>query len=172
MNVSAAASQSPFITGLAWVAIAFNGLGAFIALMQNIMINLVMPTMLAGSNASPGAALPLAIFRVFAAVFLGVTIFMTYAGYGLLMRRNWARRTFIVVCALSVAWTVLCILMFALGFGLGHVPTSGPGTVPPEMRSMFNLMFGMSSIFALGMCVLFIWIIRRLRSPAIKAEFN
>ena len=96
---------------------------------------------------------------------------MAYAAYAFLLRRNWARRTFILVFALSIAWCVLGFLAFALGFGLARFPTSGAGAVPADMRAMLNVMAVMSGLFALGICVLFGWLIKRLRSSSVRAEF-
>jgi uncharacterized protein (DUF486 family) len=172
VNVPAAAPQSTFVTVLAWLAICFNGLGAAIALMQNVMVNLLMPSMLANSPQAASAAFPLTVFRVFAILFLGFAAFMTYAGYALLRRRNWARQTFIVVCAVGIAWSALCLLMFALGFGFGRLPTTGPAAPPPEMKAMFTTMLVMTSMITVGMSVLFGWIIKRLRSPSVREEFS
>jgi len=171
VNSPAAAPQSTFVTVLAWLAIALNGFGTLIALMQNVMINFVMPAMIANSPKAAAETFPLSAVRVLFLAFLCIVAFMTYVGYALLKRRNWARRTVIVMCALGVAWTLLCILMFAFGFGFGHFPTT-PSGAPQGMDSAFKAMLVMTSIVSLAMCVLFVWIIKRLRSPSIKAEFG
>jgi len=172
VNTTAAAPQSTFVTVLAWLAICLNGMGVATALMQNVMVNFLMPTMMANSPQAAAGAFPLTVFRVFALLFLAFVAFMTYASYALLRRRNWARRTFIVICALGIAWSALCIGMFAAGFGFSRFPSSGPAAAPPDMRAAFTAMMVMMSVLAVGMSVLFGWIIKRLRSPAVKSEFT
>ena len=172
MNVPQATPQSTFVTVLAWIAIWLSGLCVLIGLMQNVMVNFFMPTLFAAPNAPPNGAFPFACFRVFVAAFLACAIFMTFASFGLLRRRNWARLTFIVVCALGIAWSVLSILMFAFGFGLGRFPAFSAPTVPSQMDAMFKAMFAMVVVFTLGECVLLAWIISRLHSPVIRAEFK
>lgn len=170
MNVQAAAPQSSFVTGLAWISIVLNGLGVFGALMQNVMVNLLMPTMFGNPNTLPAQAFPLNLFRVLALIFLAYAAFMTWAAYALLRRRDWARVTFIVICALSIAWSVLSVLMAALGFGVGGLlPAAG---MTPQMHAVFNTMLTAMLVVCAAICVLFGWIIRRLTSPQIKAEFS
>ena len=172
MNVPAAAPQSTFVTVLAWIVLVFNGFAVLIALMQNVMVNFLMPTMMANTPNAQDATFGLTIFRIFAFCFLLFAGFMTYCAYALLKRRNWARVTLIVLCSLGIAWSAVCILMSALGFGLGHMPTSGPQAPPADMRAAFGAMLVMTSVMAVAMSVLFAWIITRLRSPQIRAEFG
>ena len=135
------------MTVIAWLAICFNGLGVAIALIHNLRGN--PPIMLA---------------RVISLLSLAFMAFMTYVGYGLLKRRNWARLIFIVVCALGIAWSALCILILGFGFHFGR-------SLPPDMRFLAILMVT-KSILAVGMSVLFGWIIKRLCSPSVRSEFN
>ena len=175
MNDHASAPQSTFVTVLAWVLIVLGGFSLFGALMQNVMINLVLPTMIATtteSSAQPFPPFAMAIFRVVALIFLGVAALTTYAAFALLKRRNWARQTFIVLFALGIAWNVLGVVGFGLGFGLATFPTSGPQAVPYDMQAMFKGMVAVLTIFTVAMSVLFGWLIVRLRSPSIKAEFT
>jgi hypothetical protein len=172
VNTPAVAPQSTFVTVLAWLTIVLGGFATLVGLMQNVMINFLMPTMFANAPTAAADAFPLFAARAFFLGFLCFVAFMTYAGYALLKRRKWARRTFIVVCALGVVWGILCVLMFAFGFGLWHFPPPMPPGAPPDMDSAFKAMLVMTSILSLGMCVLLAWIVKRLRSPAVRAEFG
>ncbi len=171
MNVHVATPQSTFVTVLAWVLIVFNAMGVFGAIMQNVMINFFMPSMLPAVPGQPGTAFPLTVFRVFALVFLGFAGFITYAGYGLLRRRNWARRTFIVVFGLGIAGCVLWFVGIGIALALGGLAGSGRTPMPAEMRGTFVAMMVMFGIFAVAWCVLLGWLIKRLRSPSVKSEF-
>lgn len=172
MNAPTAAPQSTFVTVLAWIVLVLNGFAALIGVMQNVMVNFIMPTMMANTPNDHGAAFSLTIFRVVTFCFLVFVIFMMYCAYALLKRRNWARVTFIVACSLGIAWSVLCILMFVFGFGFGRMFTSGAPAPPPDMAAAFSAMLVMTSIMGVAMAVLFAWIIKRLRSPEIRAEFG
>jgi hypothetical protein len=172
VNTAAAASQSTFVTVLAWLTIVLSGFATLVGLMQNVMLNFVMPGVIANAPNASANAFPLVAARAFLLAFLCFVAFMTYVGYALLKRRNWARRTLIVLCALGIAWAIFCILMFAFGFGLWRFPTAMPPGAPPGMDSAFKAMLVMTSVLSLGMCVLFGWIIKRLRSASVRAEFN
>jgi hypothetical protein len=175
MNDHASTGQSTIGTVLAWELRVLSGFSLFGALMQNVMINFVFPTMLATMPEQSGQTFPpftMIIFRVFALVLLSVAVFSTYAAYALLKRRNWARRTFIVLFALGIAWNVLGVLAFGIGFSLATLPTSGTDAVPFDMQAMLKGMVAVLAVFTVAMSVLFGWLIKRLHSPSIKAEFT
>jgi hypothetical protein len=124
--------------------------------------------------AVPGQAettFPFATFRVIALPFLAFAAFMTYAGYGLLRRRNWARRTFIVVFGLGIAASVLWFVGVGIALALGGLAGSGRAPMAADMRGPFVAMMVMFGIFATAWCVLLGWLVKRLRSPSVKSEF-
>ena len=171
MNGSVSTTQSTFVTTLAWILIVLGGLGVAVSLLQNVMINLVMPTLDAAHN-PPGRnhrEVPIALFRVVGIVMLGIVSFLTYAAYALLKRRDWARRTFVVLFALAILFSVLWLV--AIGLGVGSTFFSLGSNAPAAILSAFGVMVAAYSIFVLGFSILFTWLIRRLRSPVIKAEF-
>jgi hypothetical protein len=172
MNTQPSVRRSDFVTVLAWVLIAFNGFGVLGALLQNLMMNFVMPSVLAHAPADPALDdFPLTVFRVVSVLFLVFSAFTTYAAYALLQRRNWARQTFIVLFALSIAWNVLFGAVAVFGFGMTDFLGAGGSTAPPELRVLFKGMAVAFAIFAFAMAAVFVWLIKRLRSPAIRAEF-
>lgn len=173
MNMPNEAPQSTFVSVLAWMIIILNGFAVLVGLMQNVMVNFFFPSMFVNSPSARSEAFSFTLLRVFAFGFLVSVAFMTYCGYALLKRRNWARRVLIVACGLGCAWGIVSVLLLALGIiGPGRLPNSGPTAVPPDMRHMFAAMFVMTSMITVGMCVLLGWIIRRLRSPDVRAEFG
>ena len=168
VSTPSAAPQSTFVTVLAWLTIVDSGFVTVVSLEQNVAIPFLMPATITNS---PYRGAFLAAQAFFFGFFCFVA-FMTYAGYALLKRRNWARRLFIGVCGLGIAWGILCIVMFAFGFGVGRFPTPGALGAPRGMDSGFKAMEVMTSILCLGLCVLFGWVIRRLQSPSVRAEFG
>lgn len=174
MQNSAFVPQSTFVTVLAWIFVVFGGFGVFGALMQNVMINVMMPTFIKSqaTAAQPVPAFPVGIFRVMGIFFLVLTSFVTYAAYALLKRRNWARRTFVVLFALGIVFNVVWAVGFGLGAGFSNFPTSGEHAAPPGMHTMLTVMATMFAVFALAVSILFGWLIKRLRSTSVKAEFS
>lgn len=176
MNNSTAAPQSTFVTVLAYLLLAFNALGILGAIMQNVMINFVIPAI--ERSAARGAELPadaFAAMRVFALIVLVIVVFLTFAAYALLKRRNWARRTYIVLFGLGTAWSVIIfigmLISVLFGADLFAMPPQGKAEMPPEFMVMFKGFFVVMSVVALAFGALYVWLIMKLRSPGIKAEF-
>lgn len=165
------APPSAFITVLAWVLIVLHGFGILSALMQNVMINVVFSSM-ADSAAGAGQeidAAGLLFMRVLGLLFLGFTVFLMYTAYALLKRRNWARRTYIVLFSLGIAFNVLMVVVLGIVAVLfPSVGTESQAAEAPVMFSAFAVVFG---IVAIVFSALFGWLVWRLRSPGIRVEF-
>ena len=105
-------APSSFVTVVAWIFIAFGGLTTFISLLQNVVINTVFPTEQFRA-AQSGVPMPAAfawIFdhvRLFFFLFLVVSATTLISAIGLLRRRNWARRAFVGILALGIAWNLI-----------------------------------------------------------------
>src|SRR5690606_13297464 len=100
------------------------------------------------------------LMSVITALNVALGAFLMYAGYALWKRRNWARKTFIVLFALGIAANLIWVA-FAMLFG-SMVAQTGLG---------FGSLIAVILIVALGFAALFYWFVRRLRSPAVKSEF-
>ena len=171
--------RSNFVTVLAWIFIAFAGFATFIALMQNVMINLMFPLDDIQARASMDAAKMPAFFafamdhiRWIFLTFLLVSATTLLAAIGLLRRWNWARLVFIAILGLGIVWNIG-------GIALQHVMMSSmpmPPNAPEDFADGFDVMAKIivvfSALMAIGFSVLYGWLIRRLFSPAIRAEFT
>ncbi len=165
------APPSAFITVLAWVLIVLHGFGILSALMQNVMINVVFSSM---ANSAAGAgqeidAAGLLFMRVLGLLFLGFTVFLMYTAYALLKRRNWARRTYIVLFSLGIAFNVLMVVV--LGIVAVLFPSVGTESQAAEATVMFSAFAVVFGIVAIVFSALFGWLVWRLRSPGIRVEF-
>ena len=169
MNTPVGPTQSTFVTALAWILIAFGCLGVVIAIMQNVMVNFVFPQMSAPSGEAN--AFPLTAFRIMAATMLAVTALVAYAAYALLRRRNWARRTYVVLFAVGAAWNVIWVLIFIVAIFFGMSLPLGAFPMPTGADAAFKVFIITYAVFALAMAALFAWLAKRLHSPAVKAEF-
>jgi hypothetical protein len=174
VNDTPQANPSTFVTTLAWVLIALNGLGVCIVLMQNVMIQFVMPTTVINSQVT--SAYPFVAIRAVALGLLLFLGFMTYASYALLKRRRWARVAVVVVFGLSIVWGVISVLILAFGVVPGRIPANVASDMPPDVRAAMNrpiaAMAVTTSIFTLGITGLLGWLVRRLCSASVKAEFD
>jgi hypothetical protein len=166
------AKTATFVTVLAWILISFTGLGAASALLQNVFVNLMLslPDLdpRGTANQAPETFLVLRILIAVLALFL---IFALVSAIGLLKRKDWARRTFIALFALGIGFHVVLLFLFLLGAGI-FPPFAAARGVRAPIDSMARLMVIPMGVGALGMSVLFGWLIKRLVSPDVRREFH
>jgi hypothetical protein len=178
--------RSSFVTVVAWIFLIFSGFGTFIGAMQNIMVR-SMPfdqfdAMLKDSTAAAAFPAPahfmFSHFRLLVlATFLGsVVVFV--ASLGLLRRRNWARLVFMGLLLLGIVY-MIAGLFFEQSMGSfvdAPFRTSGPGDSllanAAQFRSMFAAMRVFMAVFTVAVAGLFAWILIRLSSADIRAEFT
>ena len=169
--------RSTFVTVLAWIFIVLAGFSTFISILQNIMITLMFPMeeMQAGLNGPEARENMPAFFyfmfsniRLFFFGFLVVTSTTLIASIGLLMRKNWARMLFIGVMSLGIVWNIVGVVLqqFMMSSMLDM-----PNVPGPDFEIFIIVIRVFTFLMALGMSILFGWIIKRLLSPAIKQEF-
>lgn len=156
---AAPAPRSTFVSVLGWLAIACGALGIVATINQLVFFGAVAEAPI--PNIEPLVQEGLFRFVSGAAVLnLALCVVLVYAGYALWKRRNWARRTFIVLFALGIAvnliWVAFSVLL---------------GSTFGQMAAAFGAFFVVFAILALAAAALFFWFIKRLRSPAVKNEF-
>jgi hypothetical protein len=145
-------SRSLFVTVTAWVFIVLAALASVSALLQNAEIASFLPGLTVVGNVQP---LPLLT--------------------GLLLRLEWARRFFIALLVLAIAANVA-------GLWLQHEmlqslvsSTLASSPLPPLAADVFGGFVTAARVMAVlvtvGACLLLVWIIRRLMSPAVRQEF-
>jgi len=97
------------------------------------------------------------------------------ASIGLLLRHEWARIAFIGILVLGILWNIggIVLQQWLMSSMLDFQNVRAP---PPElaatMQGMMIAIRVFSALFAIGVSVLFGWIIQKLRSPEIAAEFG
>lgn len=180
VSVTEAPQRSSFVTVLAWIFIVISGYMTLGGIFQNIMLARFLPQMgLEAALATHSAAdvgLPsffafmFRYFQLIAAVTLVVAVATLAASIGLLKRENWARRFFIALMTVGIVWNVVMVILQQVmisqmaGFG-------APADFRAQLQFMRVAVFVVSLIMAIAMSVLFWWIIRKLRSAPIVAEF-
>lgn len=175
--------RSNFVTVVAIVFIALAGFATLIALLQNLMFQLLFEPMLQRQMATQPlpAGLPPAAAWVFGHMiwffraFLLLSAITLAAAIGLLRRHDWARRLFIALLALGIACQLPGIgLQWWWVGSVQHLmlPPNAPAHFADDMRGFMLAMRIFSALFAIVLCVLFGWIIRRLCSAPVRAEFG
>lgn len=170
--------KSSFVTVLAWIFIALSGFGTLIGILQCVMIMTVFntPEMSQAMQApAPPGSPALAVFMMkhmvaFFVAVLAVNMLTLASSIGLLLRHEWARRVLIGVLTLGIAWNIAGLaLQVPMLSNMRAQFASMPGA--PDMGAFFVAILVVSCVFALGFSVLFGWIIKRLVSQPIVAEF-
>ncbi|MGE4545945.1 MAG: hypothetical protein AB7D06_17795 [Pedobacter sp.] len=176
--VSAAPQRSTFVTVLAWIFIVFGGFATFISILQNIMIHMMLPkgdtgqAMQQVENIDHMPAFANFIFNhfdLFFLFFLIVSATSFIAAIALLKRKNWARIVFIVLMSLGILWNLGGLVMQFTMFS--SMPEMANQTALPGFEKVMLIMKVASTIMVLAISTLFAWIIKKLSSSTIKAEF-
>ena len=173
------ARLSTFVTTLAWFVIVPAVLGGVITTLQNILVWTVMPLDQIALPSGPGTEHmpPFATFmfehiRAVLAAFWLMTVVLLVSGIGLLRRKEWARLMVIALMGLSIVWNIAGLFFQQSVFSS---MTAMP-EVPPEFRAQFEGMASTLWVVSIAMAVGFSavsgWLIWRLSSAPIKAEFG
>jgi hypothetical protein len=172
-------ARSSFVTAVAWVFIALAGLATFISVLQNVMIYTFFPLdqMHAGlAQARERQEMPafaLFMFEHIREIFTGflvVTSSVLAVSISLLKRCNWARILFVWLLGLGIVWNLAGPVWQWFFFRSMPQPPQGTA-MQPQFQTMGTIIVIFGAIMALGMSILFGWIIKRLTSPTIKSEF-
>ena len=171
-------SRSLFVTLTAWVFFALGAMASVSALLQNAALASWLPGL-----QGLGAAQPLPLLTSLLvgylpwvmAVGLAVSLATMACAAGLLMRLDWARRCFIVLLGAAIAanllglWLQHEVVLSVVDATLAHSP------LPPVAAHVFGNFVTASQVMAMVMtgavCMLLVWIMRRLMSPTVRQEF-
>ncbi|MEL4891203.1 hypothetical protein PQU63_16950 [Xanthomonas protegens] len=172
--------RSSFVTILAWIFIALSGFGTVAGLMQIFVLFAVFDHVEFADMARrlpPGMPPTMAlIFSNFRWLFLGTALFSVWtlaSSIGLLRRLSWARWCFIAAMLLVIAWNlggaVVQVQMIAfMQKQLAVAQMHGA----PDMQPMLWAMSAIGVVFAAAFVALHGWIIARLLSRPVAAEFR
>lgn len=176
-----AAPRSGFVTGLAWTFIGLAGFATLIAALQNLMLFLVFPIeemRAAAKEANEAHGVPAGFGFMFEHMWLLFVLFLLVSAttlvsaIGLLKRWNWARLAFIGVMALGVLWNLGSLAMPFFMTSWMPVPEQAPPDFLDAFDVIWKIMTVVTILMGLAFAGLFGWIIKRLVSPQIRAEFG
>jgi hypothetical protein len=167
------AQRSTFVTVLAWLLIAFAGFATLIGLMQNIMIHTMMPFDRLPADAPGTEAMPgffrfmFANVHLFFLSFLVLSAVALVSAIGLLKRKNWARLVFIGLFGLGILWNIAGVVLQQVM--MASMPT--PAGAPPAFQNAATFMLVFAVLFAAAFSALFGWLMFKLLSRRVRAEF-
>ncbi len=151
--------KSTFVDSIAWPAIGLAGLATFVFLLIAIVITLdparadMISDPLLDHFGTPAIFLYLP-YRLYVYFTLLVSLTTLISSIGLLKRRNWARLVFISMMCVGIVFDVFAF------FQLFSLPFPFP--------LIHKLLQGM---FLVGFALVFGWIVKRLSSKQVRAEF-
>ena len=170
---------STFVTVLAWVFIVLAGLCTVMAMFELITLSFA-PSVVEATATMAGAGLEdlPALVPFMRLLFLGVLLVScatVASAVGLLRRKNWARLVFISIVFLGILSNIFCVVpIIAAPWETGDLWETGDVVEP--LGTEFSVYLGFLRIFwvsaAIAISILLVWIIVRLVSPSIKAEFS
>jgi hypothetical protein len=160
--------RSTFVTVVAWIFIALSGFMLLqAAIMSVVSLDKFFPPAAPGQ---PGPAVLQGFIHVLYLIMAIIAAWVLLSAIGLLLRKNWARISFIVMMILGIGWNSLYILMGVLGAVLMHGASPDPKT-PAAVQAMMPAIFGAMAVMGIAFVVLFGWILYQLLSDRIKKEF-
>ncbi len=171
-------ARSLFVTLTAWVFIVLALLASASAVVQNAAVASLMPGLPLAAERNP---LPLltGLLVGYLPWVVGTGLVMSLAtlasAIGLLLRLDWARRTFIGLLVVAIAanllglWLQQEVLQSVVSNTLANV------AIPQQALGVFGGFVTAARVMAVLMtlvgCALLGWIIRRLMSPGVRQEF-
>jgi hypothetical protein len=159
-----------FVTVLGWVLIVFTGLGVLATLLETIVFTILL--------AMPAASAPLADrlpshlsfpLKTVLGLLVGLSVLVFASAVAFLNRRGWARRTFVTLFALAIAVNAAALVLLAAG---GSRPAPLDLGLGERVAPVARLLAVPTGVAAVGLCLLFGWLIKRLTSAAVRAEFD
>ena len=175
LNVGA---RSYFVTATAWAFIVLAALACVSALAQNATVVALVPGL---RPAGDPAALPLLTGFLIGYLpwVIGTGMLLSFAtlasAIGLLLRLDWARRTFIGLLIVAIVANLLALWLQQEVVHSVVSTTLRIAPIPNEVLGVFGGFVTAARVMAvvvtLGACLLLGWIIRGLMSPSVRQEF-
>ncbi len=159
--------KSTFITVLSWIFIVLSGFASLISVIQNIIYHFLIKNEF-NSEASLNSDTSFenfffSNFGLILTITLVLIVYSFISSIGLLKRKNWARISIIGLLALAVAYNFYSFISF---YSLNEIFDIR------NLDSFARAFMILSLILIIGLCSLFVWIIFKLNSKKIKAEFQ
>ena len=178
--------QSTFVTVVAWIFILISGLSTFMSALQNFMFRSMPFDQFdaAFQDSTFTGAMPASAravfgnFQVILLAFFLIAVITLISSVGLLRRRNWARILFMGILAFDIACLLAGMALqnsLMSSFGAPLQEAEARDSTYQQFQQQFASMLAVMRIamlfLSLGTAALLGWILVRLSSPRIRAEF-
>ena len=169
-------ARSLFVTAIAWVFIVLAVLTSMSALVQNAAVASLMPGMQVATERMP---LLTGLLIGYLPWVVGTGLVMSMAtlasAIGLLMRLDWARRSFIGLLVVAIFANLLGLWLQQEVVQSVVSSTLSSAAIPQQAMGVFGGFVTAARVMAVLMtlagCALLGWIIGRLMSPTVRQEF-
>jgi hypothetical protein len=175
-DMTDARATSTFVTAVGWTFLVLSVFAALVLMLRSVAVR----SFLSGAQTDTLANGPEAANVALQVRFVGVglvflilrliPLFTFCSSLGLLRRREWARKAFIGIMVFGILWNIGSAVVDTILFSANspYNDASRPG----EFRGMTPAVLALTWIFAIVTSALFFWIIKRLASPSVRAEFR
>ncbi|MBB6184866.1 hypothetical protein [Oleiagrimonas soli] len=169
-------ARSTFVTIVAWTFIGLAGFATFMMLVQSVVSVSVFKTqafehlLRTMPRPSPVSQFMFAHYTGFALLGLTLASATLIAAIGLLKRRAWARRLFMVMLGIGVAWQLAAIVLQHYTMASMQTQFDAMPNMP-DMHAFVTVIYVFTILQGLAIAGVFAWILVRLRSARIRAEF-
>lgn len=180
--------RSAFVNATAWITLCLSILSLVMLALQVVMFlaagrtglfSKLQEQLALDPQASAFLSMALEWLPWLAVLITVQNLLFVTASVGLLKRREWGRKLFIALLALVIVWQIVMIpLQWSMMDHFQGLMMMGQ-EVRPEMQAMMQAQMEATSIisrlfsaaFGLIFAALFAWLIWKLRSPRVRAEF-
>ena len=172
--------KTPFVTVVAWIFIALATMVLISSLLQTVVFAVLsgqgilpmeqLEKQFRGHEMYPMIQLTFKYMWLFVALSWVVGIVMMVSSIGLLKRRQWARKIFIVLLGLLVCYQLAGMVW--QGYFTKKFMAPIMEQVPGNMAGLMTTMMVLGIIMGLVFCGLYIWVIIKLMSKKIRAQFS
>lgn len=161
-------NRSTFVTVTGWVFVVLSGLATlqFLLILFTPMDNLLAQLQQMQPAGAPMVD-PVMLHGMFVFLFC-VAVWVLLSGLGLVMRKGWARISFIVILGIGIFFNLIYLLIGLAGRGMPMDQVPGAN---PAMAGMMHSVMGFMAVMGAVFTVLFAFIIYKLTREKIKQEF-
>jgi hypothetical protein len=169
-------ARSLFVTATAWVFIVLAALTSMSALVQNAAVASLMPGLQVATARLPLlTGLLIGYLPWVVGIGLVVSLATLASAIGLLMRLDWARRSFIALLVVAIFANLLGLWLQQEVVQSVVSNTLNSVAIPQQAMGVFGGFVTAARVMAVLMtlvgCGLLGWIIRRLMSATVRQEF-
>lgn len=163
--------RSIFVTVVGWIFIVIS---AFFLLDSVLFLFIPFDKFMPKTAPQPGMPVPdpalvLAFMHGMFFIMATLAAWVLLSAIGLVMRKNWARISFIVVLVLGLGFCGIYVLFGVMT--LAFMPAAGLPGQPPEMAGLAHSVVRVMTVFSGVLAALYGWILYKLNTDRIKAEF-